>query len=118
MSKAKAANDTAVRSAVEVWQCIGCGRIEAPQPCIGVCQDRKVVLVGKAEHDQALDDIAQLQARIDTLRALLTRFTRATPRKGGWQASWEQLQAHAHKALDDDARAAGVNPPARRNTGR
>ena len=24
---------------VTVWQCIGCGRIEAPQPGIGVCQD-------------------------------------------------------------------------------
>jgi len=27
---------------VEAWQCIGCGRVELPQPCIGVCQDRKV----------------------------------------------------------------------------
>ncbi len=103
MGKSKAAPGTVVHSAVEVWQCIGCGRIEAPQPCIGVCQDRKVVLVGKAEHDQALEDIVQLQARIDALRSLLTRFTRATPREGGWQASWEQLQARAQQALDDDA---------------
>jgi hypothetical protein len=27
---------------VKAWQCIGCGKIEAPQACIGVCQDRKV----------------------------------------------------------------------------
>jgi hypothetical protein len=23
---------------VKAWQCIGCGKIEAPQTCIGVCQ--------------------------------------------------------------------------------
>ena len=29
----------------EAWRCIGCGRIEAQRPCIGVCEDRKVRLV-------------------------------------------------------------------------
>jgi len=39
---------------VKAWQCIGCGRIEAPQPCIGVCQDRKVQFVYAGEHEEAL----------------------------------------------------------------
>jgi uracil-DNA glycosylase len=30
------------RSYVKAWQCVGCGKIEAPQTCIGICQDRKV----------------------------------------------------------------------------
>lgn len=35
---------------VKAWQCIGCGEIEAPQTCIGVCQDRKVDFVYASEH--------------------------------------------------------------------
>ena len=29
---------------IEAWQCIGCGKLEAPQNCIGACQDRRVEL--------------------------------------------------------------------------
>ena len=32
---------------IDAWQCIGCGKIEAPQTCIGVCRDRKVYFIGK-----------------------------------------------------------------------
>ena len=39
---------------LQAWQCIGCGKLEAPQTCIGVCRDKKVFLVGKDEHDAAL----------------------------------------------------------------
>jgi hypothetical protein len=31
---------------IQAWQCIGCGRIEAPQTCVGVCRDRKILRVG------------------------------------------------------------------------
>ena len=34
---------------IQAWQCIGCGKIEAPQLCIGVCRDRKVLFIGKGE---------------------------------------------------------------------
>ena len=30
---------------IEGWRCIGCGRVDAPQPCIGVCEDKRVELV-------------------------------------------------------------------------
>jgi hypothetical protein len=89
---------------VEVWQCIGCGRIEAPQPCIGVCQDRKVVLVGKQDLDRAHEEIQRQRQRIDALRSLLAGFIRATPREGGWKSSWEQLQARTRQALAEDDR--------------
>jgi hypothetical protein len=39
---------------VEARQCVGCGRLEAPQPCIGVCQDRKVRLVDASSYEEAL----------------------------------------------------------------
>lgn len=88
--------------AIEAWQCVGCGKLEAPQPCIGVCRDRKVLLVGLQEHERALHELHTMQQRIDALRALLVRFTRATPRGDGWAASWEQLQVQARQALDAD----------------
>ena len=46
------------------WQCIGCGRVDAPQPCIGVCQDRKVELI-------AAGDYLQLWERHEAALALL-----------------------------------------------
>jgi len=30
---------------VKAWQCIGCGKIDAPQTCIGICQDCRVEFV-------------------------------------------------------------------------
>lgn len=84
---------------VEAWQCVGCGRIEAPQTCIGVCRDRKVFFVGRDEHDAALAEIARLRARLDGAAALLERFARATPREGQWERSWLALQAQMREVL-------------------
>jgi len=30
---------------IEAWQCVGCGRLQADRPCIGVCTDRRIELV-------------------------------------------------------------------------
>ncbi|MBI3042566.1 MAG: hypothetical protein HYY78_07040 [Betaproteobacteria bacterium] len=43
---------------VAVWQCIGCGRIEGPQPCIGVCEDRRTYLALQASARRALGSLA------------------------------------------------------------
>lgn len=77
---------------IVAWQCIGCGRIEAPQTCIGVCRDRKVLLVGKDEHDAALAEILRLHAQLDTAASMLLRFERATPREGQWERAYHALQ--------------------------
>ena len=82
------------------WQCIGCGKLEAPQPCIGVCRDRKVRLVAAEDHERALGALDLAHARLDALRAVLTRFAAATPRDGHWDASYRALLAAARVALD------------------
>lgn len=84
---------------IQAWQCIGCGKIEAPQPCIGVCKDRKVFFIGKDEHERALAEAAALQKRLSMARAMLQRFTLAKPRSGQWEASWLALQAELREAL-------------------
>ena len=35
---------------VEAWQCVGCGRLQAERPCIGVCTDKKIELVQAADY--------------------------------------------------------------------
>jgi hypothetical protein len=82
---------------IQAWQCIGCGKIEAPQTCIGVCRDRKVFFVGKDEHDAALAENARLRAQLDHAAALLLRFERATPHEGQWERSYQALQAQVRE---------------------
>ena len=57
---------------IKVWECEGCGRIDHPQPCIGVCRDRKAELVHASDYRRALERIAELEA-------VLARFTHEIP---------------------------------------
>ncbi len=81
---------------VTVWQCIGCGKIEAPRPCIGVCTDRKTAMVYAWQHDAAL---AEAAARAAKLEGLVRRLACITPRGGAWESSYRALQAEARQAL-------------------
>ena len=74
------------------WRCIGCGKVDAPRPCVGVCQDRKCELVLAADYDA-------LVARSQALEAVLALIARITPREGEWEASWRALQDKARRAL-------------------
>ena len=77
---------------IPVWQCIGCGRIEMPQTCIGVCRDRKVFLIGREAHEQALAQIARLEGLLSTTRSQLLRFARCRPRAGEADKTFAALQ--------------------------
>ena len=77
---------------LQAWQCIGCGKIDAPQPCIGICQDRKVELVYADEYDQLL-------ARTQEAQALLRMLAQTTPRAGEWERSYRLLQERARRLL-------------------
>lgn len=70
---------------MKAWQCIGCGRLESSQPCIGICEDRPVDLVYAWRLEQAL--------------ALLRQLAWSTPREGEWERSFRDLQARARKLL-------------------
>ena len=74
------------------WRCIGCGKVDAPQPCVGVCQDRTVELVLAGDYDALL-------ARTQELESALALIARITPREGEWEASWRALQERARQVL-------------------
>ena len=74
------------------WQCIGCGRIDGPQNCVGICRDRKVEFVEAAALDCA-------EARIAALERLLRTLANVTPHADAWERSYLALQAEARKLL-------------------
>ena len=77
---------------IRVWQCIGCGKIDASKPCIGVCEDRAQEMVYAADCDALAAEAAQL-------RAVVLRVAGVTPREGAWKQGWEALNVSAEKAL-------------------
>ncbi|GMU43572.1 MAG: hypothetical protein IT479_12695 [Xanthomonadales bacterium] len=74
------------------WQCIGCGRVDAPQPCIGVCQDRKVELVQAADYLRLWEQQQEVLAR-------LRRWTHVQPHAGQFESAWQALQAEVRDLL-------------------
>jgi len=77
---------------IKAWQCIGCGRLEAPAQCVGVCQDRPVDLVALADYEGAM-------ARAAALEEVVRRIALTFPKKGEAERTWLALQAQARKAL-------------------
>ena len=90
---------------VEAWRCIGCGRIEAPQACIGVCEDRKVRLVDAVDYEAALALLKKTEGRAAALEGLLRRFAQTRPRSGAWEQSYKALQDDAQRMLTTMSRA-------------
>ena len=77
---------------IKVWECTGCGRIDHPMPCVGVCQDRK------AEYVRA-QDYADVLERVENLENLLRRIAFTTPREGEAESTWRALQRDARALL-------------------
>ncbi|MBI4204735.1 MAG: hypothetical protein HY527_06890 [Betaproteobacteria bacterium] len=81
------------------WQCIGCGRIEGPQPCIGVCQDRKVDFIYASDHDRVLAELVLVRSRVEVLAAIVRQLAHTTPRGGEWERTYRALQVRARRML-------------------
>jgi hypothetical protein len=84
---------------VKAWQCIGCGKIEAPQTCIGVCQDRKVEFVYAFEHEDALAQLDAALSRANALEAFVRRLARTKPHDGEWEHCYRRFQVDARELL-------------------
>ncbi|WP_329743386.1 hypothetical protein [Dyella sp. A6] len=82
---------------IQAWQCIGCGKIEAPQTCIGVCRDRKILMVGKDDHDAAIAELTLAQQHLKGLQAVLLQLAWSEPRHGQWEQNWRALQERARQ---------------------
>ena len=97
------------------WQCIGCGRIEGAQPCVGICEDRRTEFVYASDHDAVLAQLAASRQRTENLAALVRQIAHTTPREGECERTWRALQVRAREALqesgeDTQTRAAQAGP--------
>jgi len=84
---------------IKAWQCIGCGRIDGPQNCIGICEDRKVEFVYAVEHDDALAQLDLARAQVIGLSAVVRRLASTKPREHEWEHSYRALQQQARTLL-------------------
>jgi len=84
---------------IQAWQCIGCGKIEAPQPCLGVCRDRKILMVAKDEHERVVEELARTRSLVQMAVDMLGRVAHSTPREGQWERSYRALQEQARAAI-------------------
>ena len=92
--------DLATPETIKAWRCIGCGRVDAPANCVGVCQDRKVELVSAGDYAEVAVALEEARERVAALEAALVRLAHVTPREGTWKESYIALQMHARKLLE------------------
>ena len=88
---------------IKVWQCVGCGRIDDPQPCVGICRDEKREYIPAADHDAAM---AEARSELEVLRHIALELATITPRAGQWERSYRALAQRARKALFQTAQPA------------
>lgn len=86
---------------IKAWQCIGCGRVEAAAPCVGICRDEPVELVNAAAYRAAM-------ARAQALEEVVRRIALTFPKAGESERAWIALQKAARQAMD-----LATGPPAR-----
>jgi hypothetical protein len=92
-----------IAETITAWRCIGCGRLEAPANCIGVCQDRKMELVGARDYGEALVQLEKAYDRIAKLEAVVAKLAPTTPREGAWKDSYLAPQLEATRRLSPRA---------------
>ena len=93
------ANEGAGADRIAAWQCIGCGKIDGPQTCIGICQDRKVDFVYASLYDEALARTELIRRRAELLEAIVRRLASTTPREGEWERSYRAMLEQARRAM-------------------
>jgi hypothetical protein len=82
---------------ISAWRCIGCGRIEAPQNCIGICRDRPVQFVYAKDHEAVLARALAAERALELVRKLAA----ITPRNENWKESYLALQREARQIASE-----------------
>ena len=84
---------------IESWRCIGCGRVEASRPCIGICQDRRARLVELDNFVAAVDRAETSEARASALVNFVRLVATTNAKPGRADATLAALQIRARALL-------------------
>lgn len=101
---------------IQAWGCPRCGRIDAPQPCLGVCVFKPRTVADVREYRQLAPRAEQV---VDTDRALsgvARLIATVTPRAGREQATIAAARARARHALDKAPTACNTDAAGRGTT--
>lgn len=89
---------------IDAWQCVGCGRIDAPRECMGICQDRAMKIVPAGDYFAAEARAVAAEKEAETFRALVRQIAHVRPAEDRWQETFETFQRRARALL------AGLEP--------
>jgi hypothetical protein len=85
---------------MQAWQCIGCGKIDAPQACVGICRDHKVLLVYASEYEEVRKQLEVAQRDVALLAAQMRQIVNTTPKQQEWERNYHALQELARRTLE------------------
>jgi hypothetical protein len=80
---------------VTAWWCTTCDRVEAPQPCLGVCIHRPETMVALAVHRAALAAAEAAMERERLAAGVVRLAALVRPREDGWERTWRALSRQA-----------------------
>jgi hypothetical protein len=84
---------------VEAWGCLECGRVDAPQPCLGLCTRTPQAMVQADGHRLVLADVETANAEAEALEPVVRQVAWATARPGREPATERALRDAAARAL-------------------
>jgi hypothetical protein len=85
---------------IQAWGCPDCGRIDAPQPCLGVCIRRAGLVADISEFREFATRCEELVAADQALSGLARTVATVTPRPGREQLTTAILRSRARELLD------------------
>lgn len=87
---------------IEGWGCPRCGRVDAPQPCLGICIRRPGLVADIAEYREYAAEAQRLTEIDEPLAAFAHVVAGVRPRPGREQQTVESLRSRARRLLDAD----------------
>lgn len=88
---------------IEAWGCPRCGRIDAPQPCLGVCVRRPGAVADASEYRRFAAQSERLAAEDRALTGLARLLATVTPRPGHEESTVVTVRSRARELLDRSA---------------
>jgi hypothetical protein len=85
---------------IQAWGCPRCGRVEAPQPCIGVCIFRPRAVADVREYRRLAPRVEQAVTGDEALSGVARLISTVSPRPGREGATLAALRDRARHALD------------------
>ena len=85
---------------IEAWGCPRCGRIDAPQPCLGVCVRRPGAVADASEYRRLAERSTRLAADDRALSGLARLLATVTPHPGREESTVVAVRSRALDLLD------------------